>query len=140
MKERVQQRNESMLAYFHAEVRLCGEVSMDFCNTREQVLNGLRSRYPCRMLIGRVTKDSLSMTSKSSRGSKKNAMNVLDQGVRDSYRDEERNREKVQRGLHLKRKLDNSERLRTVDRQSHMKRGNQNARTALNSAPSHAIV
>ncbi|KAL1414201.1 hypothetical protein MTO96_007678 [Rhipicephalus appendiculatus] len=54
MQERVQQRNESTTAYFHSKVRLCQEVNLDFADTREQVLTGLRSRELCTMLLGRT--------------------------------------------------------------------------------------
>ncbi|KAL1434912.1 hypothetical protein MTO96_011385 [Rhipicephalus appendiculatus] len=57
MQERVQQRNESTTAYFHSKVRLCHEVNLDFIDTREQVLTGLRSRELCTMLLGRTHDD-----------------------------------------------------------------------------------
>ncbi|KAK8764467.1 hypothetical protein V5799_032924, partial [Amblyomma americanum] len=57
MQERVQQRNESTTAYFHSKVRLCREANLDFCDTREQVLTGLRSRQLCTMLLGRTHED-----------------------------------------------------------------------------------
>ncbi|KAL1439230.1 hypothetical protein MTO96_010270 [Rhipicephalus appendiculatus] len=57
MQERVQQRNESTTAYFHSKVRLCHEVNLDFNDTREQVLTGLRSRELCTMLLGRTHDD-----------------------------------------------------------------------------------
>ncbi|XP_049267135.1 uncharacterized protein LOC125756413 [Rhipicephalus sanguineus] len=57
MQERVQQRNENTAAYFHAKVRLCREAHLDFCDTREQVLTGLRSRELCTMLLGRSHAD-----------------------------------------------------------------------------------
>ncbi|KAL1421766.1 hypothetical protein MTO96_022815 [Rhipicephalus appendiculatus] len=57
MQERVQQRNESTTAYFHSKVRLCQEVNLDFTDTREQVLTGLRSRELCTMLLGRTHDD-----------------------------------------------------------------------------------
>lgn len=57
MKERVQQRNESTSAYFHAKVRLCAEAHLDFSETREQVLIGLRSSQLCTMLMGRTHDD-----------------------------------------------------------------------------------
>ncbi|XP_064466392.1 uncharacterized protein LOC135377709 [Ornithodoros turicata] len=57
MKERVQQRNESTVAYFHAKIRLCTEANLDFCITREQVLVGLRSRQLCSPLMARVHDD-----------------------------------------------------------------------------------
>ncbi|KAL1421652.1 hypothetical protein MTO96_004037 [Rhipicephalus appendiculatus] len=58
MQERVQQRNESTTAYFHSKVRLCHEVNLDFNDTREQVLKGLRSRELCTMLLGRTHDDN----------------------------------------------------------------------------------
>ncbi|KAL1439361.1 hypothetical protein MTO96_010374 [Rhipicephalus appendiculatus] len=57
MQERVQQRNENTAAYFHAKVRLCRDARLDFCDTREQVLTGLRSRELCTMLLGRSHED-----------------------------------------------------------------------------------
>ncbi|KAL1440303.1 hypothetical protein MTO96_031687 [Rhipicephalus appendiculatus] len=57
MQERVQQRNESTTAYFHSKVRLCHEVNLDFNDTREQVLTGLRSRELCTILLGRTHDD-----------------------------------------------------------------------------------
>ncbi|KAL1430238.1 hypothetical protein MTO96_015302 [Rhipicephalus appendiculatus] len=57
MQERGQQRNESTTAYFHSKVRLCHEVNLDFNDTREQVLTGLRSRELCTMLLGRTHDD-----------------------------------------------------------------------------------
>ncbi|KAL1471200.1 hypothetical protein MTO96_023845 [Rhipicephalus appendiculatus] len=57
MQERVQQRNESTTAYFHSKVRLCQEVNLNFTDTREQVLTGLRSRELCIMLLGRTHDD-----------------------------------------------------------------------------------
>ncbi|KAL1447939.1 hypothetical protein MTO96_044181 [Rhipicephalus appendiculatus] len=57
MQERVQQRNESTTAYFHSKVRLCQEVNLDFTDTREQVLTGLRSRELCTVLLGRTHDD-----------------------------------------------------------------------------------
>ncbi|KAL1416945.1 hypothetical protein MTO96_027339 [Rhipicephalus appendiculatus] len=57
MQERVQQRSESTTAYFHSKVRLCQEVNLDFNDTREQVLTGLRSRELCTMLLGRMHED-----------------------------------------------------------------------------------
>ncbi|KAK8775362.1 hypothetical protein V5799_031293 [Amblyomma americanum] len=58
MQERVQQRNESTTAYFHSKVRLCRQANLDFCDTREQVLTGLRSRQLCTMLLGRTHEDN----------------------------------------------------------------------------------
>ncbi|KAG0414376.1 hypothetical protein HPB47_008461 [Ixodes persulcatus] len=46
MQDRVQQRNESTIAYFHSKI-----------HTREQVLTGLRSRQLCTMLMGRTHED-----------------------------------------------------------------------------------
>ncbi|XP_042148722.1 uncharacterized protein LOC121837217 [Ixodes scapularis] len=57
MQDRVQQRNESTISYFHSKIRLCGEANLDFCDTREQVLTGLRSRQLCTMLMGRTHED-----------------------------------------------------------------------------------
>ncbi|KAL1446122.1 hypothetical protein MTO96_044674 [Rhipicephalus appendiculatus] len=57
MQERIQQRNENTAAYFHAKVHLCGDAHLDFCDTREQVLTGLRSRELCTMLLGRSHED-----------------------------------------------------------------------------------
>lgn len=57
MKERIQQRNETTTAYFHAKVRLCTEARLDFQETREQVLVGLRSSSLCSMLMGRTHDD-----------------------------------------------------------------------------------
>ncbi|XP_040074772.1 uncharacterized protein LOC120846931 [Ixodes scapularis] len=57
MQHRVQQQNESTIAYFHSKIRLCGEENLDFCDTREQVLTGLRSRQLCTMLMGRTHED-----------------------------------------------------------------------------------
>ncbi|XP_075741387.1 uncharacterized protein LOC142790432 [Rhipicephalus microplus] len=58
MQERMQQRNENTAAYFHEKVRLCREAHLDFCDTREQVLTGLRSRELCTMLLGRSHEDA----------------------------------------------------------------------------------
>ncbi|KAL1478130.1 hypothetical protein MTO96_016579 [Rhipicephalus appendiculatus] len=57
MQERVQQSNESTTAYFRSMVRVCQEVNLDFNDTREQVLAGLRSRELCTMLLGRTHED-----------------------------------------------------------------------------------
>ncbi|KAH7977454.1 hypothetical protein HPB49_001665 [Dermacentor silvarum] len=57
MQECVQQRNESTATYFHSKVRLCREVNLDFHDTREQVLTGLRSLELCTMLLGRTPGD-----------------------------------------------------------------------------------
>ncbi|KAL1423547.1 hypothetical protein MTO96_020934 [Rhipicephalus appendiculatus] len=57
MQERVQQRNESTTAYFHSKVRLCQEVNLDFNDTRERIITGLRSRELCNMLLGRTHDD-----------------------------------------------------------------------------------
>lgn len=57
MKDRIQQRNESCIAYFHAKVRLCEDAHLEFSDTREQVLIGLRSRHLCTMLMGRTHDD-----------------------------------------------------------------------------------
>ncbi|KAH7975637.1 hypothetical protein HPB52_003932 [Rhipicephalus sanguineus] len=74
MQERVQQRNESTTAYFHSKVRLCHEVNLDFNDTREQVLTGLRSRELCTMLLGKThdDDDDLLTTSWSSSASTEN--------------------------------------------------------------------
>ncbi|KAG0414931.1 hypothetical protein HPB47_007902, partial [Ixodes persulcatus] len=57
MQDRVQQRNESTIAYFHSKIHLCGEANLDFCGTREQALTGLRLRQLCTMLMGRTHED-----------------------------------------------------------------------------------
>ncbi|KAL1484988.1 hypothetical protein MTO96_032248 [Rhipicephalus appendiculatus] len=57
MQERIQQRNENTAAYFQAKVHLCSDAHLDFCDTREQVLTGLRSRELCTMLLGRSHED-----------------------------------------------------------------------------------
>ncbi|KAH7985965.1 hypothetical protein HPB49_026183 [Dermacentor silvarum] len=71
MHERVQQRNESSVAYFHAKVRLCKEANLDFWDTREQVITGLRSKQLSTMLLGKVMRTTtiFCTTFRNSRGS-----------------------------------------------------------------------
>ncbi|KAL1438350.1 hypothetical protein MTO96_048139 [Rhipicephalus appendiculatus] len=57
MQERLQRRNENTTAYFHSKVRLCHEVNLNFDDTREQVLTGLRFRELCTMFLGRTHDD-----------------------------------------------------------------------------------
>ncbi|KAL1475412.1 hypothetical protein MTO96_037305 [Rhipicephalus appendiculatus] len=57
MYERVQQRNESSVVYFHAKVRLCKEANLDFWDTREQIITGLRSKKLSTMLLGKSHED-----------------------------------------------------------------------------------
>ncbi|KAL1414257.1 hypothetical protein MTO96_007621 [Rhipicephalus appendiculatus] len=57
MYERVQQRNESSVVYFHAKVRLCKEANLDFWDTREQIITGLRSKQLSTMLLGKSHED-----------------------------------------------------------------------------------
>ncbi|KAL1447840.1 hypothetical protein MTO96_028315 [Rhipicephalus appendiculatus] len=57
MYERVQQRNESSVVYFHAKMRLRKEVNLDFWNTREQIITGLPSKQLSTMLLGKSHED-----------------------------------------------------------------------------------
>ncbi|KAM7283802.1 uncharacterized protein ISCGN_000907 [Ixodes scapularis] len=57
MQDRVQQWSESTTAYLHSKVRLCKEAGLDFCDTREQVITGLRSRQLSTMLLGKTHDD-----------------------------------------------------------------------------------
>ncbi|KAH7966275.1 hypothetical protein HPB49_014978 [Dermacentor silvarum] len=57
MHERVQQRNESSVAYLHAKMRLCREANLDFWDTREQVITGLRSKQLSVMFLGKSHDD-----------------------------------------------------------------------------------
>ncbi|KAL1446624.1 hypothetical protein MTO96_044522 [Rhipicephalus appendiculatus] len=57
MQEHIQQRSENTAAYFHAEVHLCRDAHLDFCDTSEQVMTGLRSRELCTLLLGRSHED-----------------------------------------------------------------------------------
>ncbi|KAL1446792.1 hypothetical protein MTO96_044481 [Rhipicephalus appendiculatus] len=58
MYERVQQRNGSSVVYFHAKVRLCEEANLDFWDTREQIITGLRSKQLGTMLLGKSHEDN----------------------------------------------------------------------------------
>ncbi|KAM7283241.1 uncharacterized protein ISCGN_000370 [Ixodes scapularis] len=58
MQDRVQQRSESTASYLHSKVRLCKEAGLDFRDTREQVIMGLRSRQLSMMLLGKTHDDN----------------------------------------------------------------------------------
>ncbi|XP_040066588.1 uncharacterized protein LOC120840244 [Ixodes scapularis] len=57
MQDRVQQRSESTTAYLHSKVCLSKEAGLDICDTREQVITGLRSRQLSTMLLGKTHDD-----------------------------------------------------------------------------------
>ncbi|KAH7955839.1 hypothetical protein HPB52_004156 [Rhipicephalus sanguineus] len=65
MQECMQQRNENTAAYFHAKVCLCRDAHLDFCDTREQVLTGLRNYARCFLGGHTRTKTTCFMISKN---------------------------------------------------------------------------
>ncbi|KAL1483423.1 hypothetical protein MTO96_033202 [Rhipicephalus appendiculatus] len=57
MYERVEQRSESSVVYFHAKVRLCKQANLDFWDTLEQIITTLRSKQLSTMLLGKSRED-----------------------------------------------------------------------------------
>ncbi|XP_077279779.1 uncharacterized protein LOC143907117 [Temnothorax americanus] len=53
MIDRVQQKDESLSAYFHAKTKLCMDLKLDFRDIKEQVLDGLWSKELCISLMAR---------------------------------------------------------------------------------------
>lgn len=54
MQERMQQRGESTVAYFHAKAKLCGHANLESFDTLEQIIVGLCFKELCSMLMGRM--------------------------------------------------------------------------------------
>ncbi|TGZ46332.1 hypothetical protein DBV15_12223 [Temnothorax longispinosus] len=53
MIDRVQQKDESLSAYFHAKTKLCIDLKLNFRDIKEQVLDGLWSKKLCIFLMAR---------------------------------------------------------------------------------------
>jgi hypothetical protein len=50
---RHQQRNETIVEYFHDKSRMCRELALNFCESKQQIVEGLYSRELCLYLLSR---------------------------------------------------------------------------------------
>lgn len=54
MSERIQRKDEALSEYYHAKVRLCKDLSLNFAETKEQILIGLYDRNICSAMLSKV--------------------------------------------------------------------------------------
>lgn len=57
VQARIQQRNETIFAYFHDKMRMCRQLSLSEMESKKLLCIGLHSRELCNMLMSKIHKD-----------------------------------------------------------------------------------